>query len=829
MFLFKSLLGNPAQTEVVSIPGRFFVTRPQGLKGSKECIYQDAVASIRRTSREYNWSLVVTKSWGQDGEQLLSEEEETDDERPYLIDAEIAFASAPTRTQDQDDGPSTSFTWRDLSSGDVDEVCLFVCRSEGTRPETLLLFESLVYRAMYERQYSRSADHASEANLESYKRSSTLSRSAQQPLFRPPSSDEEDDDVSSQLANVSLSGPPASTRAPPVGAPPDLLAAGVVGATPRSSKGKGRASEIEPAPSAADTRDQIDKAVTLPPDRRNLISSETADLNLYDAATGVFMPQEKAVQASLWLVQGQKFPCWLTISGAGGRTWVSLPVDDQMPAAFNEDSLSFVFNYNNVETNQFFTWLLRLPDKESLDKLSEAFTRAFFEARNGAGQWAKLKTDEQRYSQDALIEDLDMYEPTADDEREAEAAEEDEKYEQAEEEQAQESDAALSDESEDESDAVSKPVGAKVNKLLAVGHKEEMSFVVRGDQIGVFRSNPEGRKKLKFVTNIQGISTPDGKRLFEPSKVMLHNQDATMVLADPMNPNSLYKLDLATGRVVDEWKISDNMAVHNFAPGSKFAPTTAEQTFVGMSRNGLFMVDPRLSGSKLVESQFKQYATKTDFAAAATTGSGHIAVVSDKGDIRLFDSLGKNAKTALPALGDAIKGVDTTADGRFVLATCKDYLLLIDTTIKDGKYAGQSGFERSFPAAAKPMPRRLQPKLEHRRFIGDVNFTVARFNAGLDSKEQNIITSTGDFVIIWDFKKVQKGKLDSYIIKRVGETIVADNFVFGKDNELVIASHRDVFQEVRQSLVKPTRESLAPTPRKARAVVKHYDADEFDV
>jgi len=51
-----------------------------------------------------------------------------------------------------------------------------------------------------------------------------------------------------------------------------------------------------------------------------------------------------------------------------------------------------------------------------------------------------------------------------------------------------------------------------------------------------------------------------------------------------------------------------------------------------------------VSGNKLVESQFKQYATKNDFSAATTTESGKLAVASNKGDIRLFDQLGKNAK-----------------------------------------------------------------------------------------------------------------------------------------------------------------------------------------
>lgn len=64
------------------------------------------------------------------------------------------------------------------------------------------------------------------------------------------------------------------------------------------------------------------------------------------------------------------------------------------------------------------------------------------------------------------------------------------------------------------------------------------------------------------------------------------------------------------------------------------------------AHNGLFRIDPRVSGNKLVESQFKQYASKNDFSAAVTTESGKLAVASNKGDIRLFDAIGKNAKVS---------------------------------------------------------------------------------------------------------------------------------------------------------------------------------------
>jgi hypothetical protein len=209
---------------------------------------------------------------------------------------------------------------------------------------------------------------------------------------------------------------------------------------------------------------------------------------------------------------------------------------------------------------------------------------------------------------------------------------------------------------------------------------------------------------------------------------MLHDQDTKMVLMNSSEPHSLFSMDIERGKIVEEWKVHDNVNVDYIAPDNKFAPTTREQTLVGASDNALFRIDPRVSGTKMVESQFKQYASKNKFSGVTTTASGKLAVASEKGDIRLFDAIGKNAKTALPPLGDPILGIDVTADGRWIVATTKTYLLLIDTLIGEGRYQGSLGFDRSFPATAKPIPRRLQLRAEHVAYMGhSVSFTPARW------------------------------------------------------------------------------------------------------
>lgn len=85
--------------------------------------------------------------------------------------------------------------------------------------------------------------------------------------------------------------------------------------------------------------------------------------------------------------------------------------------------------------------------------------------------------------------------------------------------------------------------------------------------------------------------------------------------------------------------------------------------------------------------------------------------------------------------------------------------------------------------------------------------------------EKTIVTSTGPFVIAFNFRAVKSGKLREYKIKRYDETIVADNFRFGDDREIVVTMPNDLRLEAKSQLLSPTRRSLAPaTPRSSTGI-----------
>ena len=175
-------------------------------------------------------------------------------------------------------------------------------------------------------------------------------------------------------------------------------------------------------------------------------------------------------------------------------------------------------------------------------------------------------------------------------------------------------------------------------------------------------------------------------------------------------------------------------------------------------------MDPRQGKNALAE--HKTYKTVPKFSSLSTTNDGFVAVGSDDGQIRLYDSISKVAKTCLPGLGDAIIGMDVTADGSYLLATTRHYLLVIPTSVSG---QAKSGFKQSITnKAGAPIKLQLDPTDMARFNIKQLSFTPAHFNTG-EGEEEYISTSTGEYVVTWNFSAIKKGQRFHY--KSVNNTI----------------------------------------------------------
>lgn len=510
---------------------------------------------------------------------------------------------------------------------------------------------------------------------------------------------------------------------------------------------------------------------------------------------------------------------------------VECVINHDMSPVFNYEFLSFMFNYYSKESPtviRSYCWLLRFLSTEELSNFQLHFMKAMWETLNRK-KWNTAEKVDQNYVLDAFsrlaIDDDDLTEDdkkdieemsdTAEDDNSSDAEELNYKYGNTKLRQTKErTDFEEGDYAGEDTNRFG--VGGGVNSNMCVG--KDRTFVVRGNQIGVFG---EGEEDLEYKTTIEKLSDLKGTP-FTPEKTMLHMQDQNIVMSNTkFDDKKLFKMDLNRGKIVDEWKVDEKNPVVSYGPNSKFSQLTPDPTLTAVSDNSIFKIDPRLPNYKLVYSDAKKYKTKDNYLQAlATSSDGFIAVGSKKGDIRLYDKLGVNAKSLLPSLGEPVKGLDISADGRWLLATCNTYLLLIDTKIgPNQRNEGSLGFLKPFDKDKKPKPRRLTISPEHIAYMmmetngSPLNFTQAYFNTGFDAKENTIITSTGPYIISWSLKKILTSNPGSrehpYRVKKYQQDITADNFKFGSSSDVIVALKNDVSMTSDKTFRRATKKSLS--------------------
>lgn len=154
------------------------------------------------------------------------------------------------------------------------------------------------------------------------------------------------------------------------------------------------------------------------------------------------------------------------------------------------------------------------------------------------------------------------------------------------------------------------------------------------------------------------------------------------------------------------------------------------------------------------------------------------------GEIRLYKDMGQNAKNLYPGLGDPISSLDTTKDGRWILATCKTYLLFVPAFSKE-----KNAFRATIKNVEKPSPcmLKIHPKDMANMGIKEVSFVNGRFDDSEKEMEQYIVVGCANFLVTWTIKKVIQGKIFDYEIKRLDQKIVNNEFKFNSTEKLLVA------------------------------------------
>lgn len=519
----KFLFGDTSKESIIEIPqGQLYLVRPLSPKGYSELIFKDAAATIRRTGQEFQYQLVIQRAYEEGEEELADDEGEQGaadgldkDEKVFLLDQTLHFRSEVR------EGGVKVLAWDDLS-GDEGDLFEFVC-DPSVPSDKVATFELAALQCQYERKFRRSAQKATEEELQEFSYQEERPIPSASPIASP---------TTKSRAHSLKSGDTAASMAR------DVKYA--------QSKGqiKSAAPDEEPTtapPSAA------------APETKEVLAKEKAELHLFDFPTGTFVMQDDEVIATVSEVGNWQY--WLQITGKD-KDWLGQAVVGDINPVFNFEYLSFIFNHY-AEDGSAYSWLLRFRDQKSEERFQEGLMQALWEQLNEM-KWNKVKENDREYVLDAF-QDLTMED--VDDKLEEEEEAEEEEDEETDQDDGQRSEHYDSDEEED--DVVTRDEDGNVNSQLAVGYKHDRSFVVRGSKIGVFKHTPNNN--LEFSTNISKVETPKGK-LFSPRKVMLHAEDRNMILQNQDDPNSLFRMDLEYGKVVDEWKVHDDIPVDTFAP-----------------------------------------------------------------------------------------------------------------------------------------------------------------------------------------------------------------------------------------------------------------------
>eukprot|EP00471_Norrisiella_sphaerica_P008361 CAMPEP_0184494166 /NCGR_PEP_ID=MMETSP0113_2-20130426/28036_1 /TAXON_ID=91329 /ORGANISM="Norrisiella sphaerica, Strain BC52" /LENGTH=539 /DNA_ID=CAMNT_0026879803 /DNA_START=12 /DNA_END=1631 /DNA_ORIENTATION=- len=518
----------------------------------------------------------------------------------------------------------------------------------------------------------------------------------------------------------------------------------------------------EPKPKALDVEGQMNGEVT---------ATGVGDLYLGKSKGEERKFVKKATDATVHIVRCQGYKSWLTIWDSKGEKLLKQEVSHalNLTTSLPENAMVWTFIHGGVTR----LWSFKFWKVEEMKSCVRKMRVGMWE-RERKEEFKELKEEDQRAVDGGDMEMEEDYD--TDDEEDVE-----EVYQ-------------LGRQFAANYTKDRRPMESKVkekNSFLEVGMATDRAFVIRGSQIGVF-SGGKAKDDVSFLTKIDKVRDSEGS-LFSPEKVFLHDKDTKMILLPPGDRQKAFVMDLNRGEVCEEWQGPEDFQIGDLTSGFKFGSITGEHLVAGVNSNTVFRMDPRISKkSKLADS--KVYKTNYRFGCLTTNEHGNLAVGSEKGEIRLYSEANKIAKCAFPGLGDKIKGVDTTADGKWVLATCKNYLLLYNVLAQKG----HTGFQKRLLKDEKPRPLKLHilPEDMARFGITTVDFTIARFSVG-ENEEQMICTSTGNFLIVWSFKAIKQNAAKarfSYRIKTLKEMVVGEKFHFNS-NKMVVSTQEDVMMQ----------------------------------
>ena len=320
----------------------------------------------------------------------------------------------------------------------------------------------------------------------------------------------------------------------------------------------------------------------------------------------------------------------------------------------------------------------------------------------------------------------------------------------------------------------------KINKFCLDSLSNDRTFCVTEDnQIVVYKANVND-DTLEKLSSMPVVQEYKGKNV-SFSQGLLYKSENNMLFLDENNPYIVYQYDLPKEEIVNVWN-TDKTQISDICPLKKGGQKTDESVIYGVNPKAVFTLDERVDNKNNI-AEFKQYSTKNNANLIMSNYNGQFATGSTKGELRLYDRIGVKAKNLFSFYGDPIRFIDISSDDKYILLTCDKYLLLVNAGENEGE---KNAFLKTVKTEERKTPLRLQIKTTDiaKYGLSEANYTRAKFNVNRNG-ENNIITSLGEYVIIWNYNDIRKGKISNYKIRKVNDLVIDNYFKSGQDKIII--------------------------------------------
>lgn len=316
-----------------------------------------------------------------------------------------------------------------------------------------------------------------------------------------------------------------------------------------------------------------------------------------------------------------------------------------------------------------------------------------------------------------------------------------------------------------------------------------LCFVSRGIKTEVFSLEPEVRGGVKFISSLSPILTSEGRPLI-PSKMLLFEEDKSLVILDNQAPDKIFYCDVEKEKVVREWKPAETIKDVSSFSGKN---SGTEPTLLAVGPQDILKLDARAKHA-VVDRHF--YRTNYGFEKILGVAPNQFAVSSINGDLRLYSSVTGNAKNVIPtAIPGQVRDLDCSRDGRLLLVTYAKHLLLFRIL-----HEGRSAFEYMFRRVSKPQPLVLtvSPQELNLRGASGVDFRSGKFDEKKETQEKYIVAASGELLVLWNVSEVLQGFTESKQFKITGKSLIGGEFCYNSDDLLVAGSKNLFVQSTRK-------------------------------